>query len=100
LPGATELTVVSQYGEVDPIDAFTNPSKLVAFAGLDPKVFQTGQYGAPRRQVSKCGSPYLRRTLWQMAHRAVCHESDLRDFRRKKRRQNKHHLVAVTADSY
>lgn len=97
LPGATTLTIVSLYGEVDPIEAFPGPSQLVAFAGLDPKVFQTGQYDAPRRHVSKRGSPYLRRTLWQMAHRAVCTEGELRDYWRKKRRQNKHHLVAVTA---
>jgi transposase len=97
LPGATELTIVSLYGEVDSIEAFKKPSQLVAFAGLDPKVFQTGQYDAPRRQVSKRGSPYLRRTLWQMAYRAICNEGDLRDFWRRKHRQNKHHLVAVTA---
>jgi len=97
LPGATPMGIVSLYGEVDPIEAFTGPSQLVAFAGLDPKVFQTGQYDAPRRHVSKRGSPYLRRTLWQMAHRAICQEGELRDYWRRKRRQNKHHLVAVTA---
>lgn len=97
LPGATELTIVSLYGEVDPIETFERPSQLVAFAGLDPKVFQSGQYDAPHRHVSKRGCPYLRRTLWQMAYRAVCTESDLRDFWRRKHRQNKHHLVAVTA---
>ena len=97
LPGATDLTIVSLYGEIGPIEVFGKPSQLVAFAGLDPKVFQTGQYDAPRRKVSKRGSPYLRRTIWLMAHRAVCKEGDLRDFWRRKRRQNKHHLVAVTA---
>jgi transposase len=97
LPGATELTIVSLYGEVDPIETFKRPSQLTAFAGLDPKVFQSGQYDAPHRHVSKRGSPYLRRTLWQMAYRAVCNEGDLRDFWRRKHRQNKHHLVSVTA---
>jgi len=97
LPGATELTIVSLYGEVNPIEAFKKPSQLVAFAGLDPKVFQSGQYDAPRRRISKRGSPYLRRSLWQMAYRALCTEGDLRDFWRRKHRQNKHHLVAVTA---
>jgi transposase len=97
LPGATELTIVSLYGEVDPIESFEKPAQLVAFAGLDPRVFQTGQYDAPRRKISKRGSPYLRQTLWQMAYRAVCTEGDLRDFWRKKHRQNKHHLVAVGA---
>lgn len=97
LPGATELTIVSLYGEISPIEAFKKPSQLVAFAGLDPKVFQSGQYDAPRRRISKRGSPYLRRSLWQMAYRATCSEGDLRDFWRKKHRQNKHHLLAVTA---
>jgi len=97
LPGATALTIVSLYGEVDPIEAFAHPSQLVAFAGLDPKVFQTGQYDAPVRHLSKRGSPYLRYTIWHMAHRAVCREGSLRDYWRKKRRENKHHLVAVTA---
>jgi transposase len=97
LPGATELTIVNLYGEVDPIETFERPAQLVAFAGLDPKVFQSGQYDAPARHVSKRGSPYLRRTLWQMAYRAVCTEGDLRDFWRRKHRQNKHHLIAVTA---
>lgn len=97
LPGATELTIVSLYGEVSPIETFKKPSQLVAFAGLDPKVYQSGQYDAPVRKISKRGSPYLRRSLWQMAYRALCTEGDLRDYWRKKHRQNKHHLVAVTA---
>lgn len=97
LPGATELSIVSLYGEISPIEAFKKPSQLVAFAGLDPKVFQSGQYDAPRRSVSKRGSPYLRRSLWQMAYRALITEGDLRDFWRRKHRQNKHHLVATTA---
>lgn len=97
LPGATELTIVSLYGEISPIEAFKKPSQLVAFAGLDPKVFQSGQYDAPRRSVSKRGSPHLRRSLWQMAYRALMTEGDLRDFWQKKLRQNKHHLVATTA---
>jgi len=97
LPGATALTVVSLYGEISPIEAFKKPSQLVAFAGLDPKVFQSGQYDAPRRRISKRGSPYLRRSLWQMAYRALITEGDLRDYWRRKHRQKKHHLVAVTA---
>lgn len=97
LPGASPLTVVSLYGEVDPIETFGRPCQLVAFAGLDTSVFQTGQYDAPQRHISKRGSPFLRRTLWQMAYRALQQEGDLRDFWLKKKSQNKHQLVAVTA---
>ena len=97
LPGATPLNIVSLYGEVDPIETFKQPSQLVAFAGLDATVFQTGQYDASQRHISKRGSPFLRKTLWQMAYRALQQEGDLRNFWFKKKRQNKHQLVAVTA---
>jgi len=97
LPGASEQNIVSLYGEVDPIETFSQPSQLVAFAGLDASVFQTGQYDSPVRHISKRGSPFLRRTLWTMAHRAVYQEGDLRQYWLKKKSEKKHHLVAVTA---
>jgi len=96
LPGSTTRSVVSLYGEVDPIETFQSPSQLVAFAGLDPHVYQSGQYDAPRRRISKRGSPFLRQTIWQMAHRAVYQEGDLRRFWLHKRAQQKHHLAAIT----
>jgi transposase len=97
LPGASPLNIVSLYGEVDPIETFKQPSQLVAFAGLDATVFQTGQYDNPKRHISKRGSPCLRKTLWQMAFRAAYQEGDLRNYWLKKKSQNKHHLVATTA---
>jgi len=97
LPGADALQAVSLFGETDPIETFRRPEQLVAFAGLDPTVFQTGQYDAPRRGISKRGSPFLRRTLWGMALRSLQQEGDLRDYWLRKRREGTHHLTAVTA---
>jgi len=97
LPGADPLRAVSLYGETDPIGHFASSDQLVAFAGLDPVVFQTGQYEAPRRHISKRGSPVLRQTLWLMAHAAVRQEGSLRDFWLRKREQGLHYLAAVTA---
>ncbi len=97
LPGAAPFSAVSLYGETDPIHAFDGPARLVAYAGLDMPVYQTGQYQAPRRHISKRGSPYLRKTLWTMAHRACYQEGDLRDYWLKKRSLGLHHLAAVTA---
>lgn len=97
IPGATRLNIVSLYGEVDPIETFKQPSQLVAFAGLDATVFQTGQYNAPQRHISKRGSPFLRKALWLMAYRAIMQEGDLRNYWLKKKHQNKHQFVAVTA---
>jgi transposase len=97
LPGINRLSAVGLYGEVDPIESFKTPSQLVAFAGLDPIVFQTGQYNAPRRRISKRGSPYLRYTIWNMAFRAVYQEGDLRTFWLRKRGKGMKHLDSVTA---
>ena len=69
----------------------------MAFAGLDPKVYQTGQYEAPERQISKRGSPYLRRTLWRMAAIAITTKGPLRQYYQRKRKRGLHHLSAITA---
>jgi len=97
LPGASPISIVSLFGETDPIEAFTSPSQLIAFAGLDLVVSQSGEYQAPRRHISKRGSPYLRRTLWIMAHRACYQEGDLRNYWLRRKAQGLSHLEAVTA---
>jgi transposase len=97
LPGADPISAVSLYGETDPIDGFAGPSQLVAFAGLDLVVDQSGKYLAPRRHISKRGSPFLRRTLWHMAHRACLKEGDLRDYYLRRKAAGLKHLSAVTA---
>ncbi len=97
LPGATPCCAVSLFSETDPITTFSTPQKLVAFAGFDPVVFQTGTYNAPCRRISKRGSPMLRNTLWQMAYRASRQEGDLRDYFLRRRAAGLSHRSAVTA---
>jgi transposase len=97
LPGVSSVSAVSLFGETDPISTFSRPDQLVAFAGLDPAVFQTGQYDAPHRHISKRGSPHLRRTLWLMAVAAIMQPGPLRDYYKRRRADGKHHLSAVTA---
>ena len=97
LPGASPLSIVSLFGETDPFEAFTSPAKLIAFAGLDLVVSQSGEYQAPCRHISKRGSPFLRHTLWAMAHRACYQEGDLREYWLRRKGQGLKHLAAVTA---
>jgi transposase len=81
-----------------PISHFKSPEQLVAFAGLDTIVFQTGNYDNKlQRKITKRGCPFLRRTLWQMAFQASQHEGDLRQFYLRRRKYGQHHLAAVTA---
>jgi transposase len=97
LPGADAIKGASLFGETDPVETFQSPRQLVAFAGLEPTIFQTGEYEAPRRGISKRGSPHLRRTLWSMALSTLQRDGELRDYWLRKRRECVHHLTAVTA---
>ena len=97
LPGIDPFKAVSLFGETDPITSFQTPDQLVAFAGLDLGAWQTGQFKATQRHISKRGSPYLRKTLWMMAYRAVYEEGDLRTYWLAKRAAGLKHLSAVTA---
>ena len=97
LPGVSPISAVSLFAETDPISTFSSADQLVAFAGLDPAVFQSGQYDAPRRCISKRGSPHLRRTLWLMALSSVLHPGPLQDYYKRRRAAGLHHTSAVTA---
>ena len=46
------------------------------------------------RQITKRGSPFLRRTLWQMAFQVSQHD---RKFYLRRRKLGQHHLSAITA---
>lgn len=45
-------TIISEIGE---IDRFTDPKKLVAFAGIDPSVFESGKFTATKNRITKRG---------------------------------------------
>ena len=57
--------------EIGDIHRFSHPSKLLAFAGLDPSVYQSGNFTAKRTRMSKRGSRVLRYALMNAAHNVV-----------------------------
>ena len=58
-------------GEIGDIHRFSTPGKLLAFAGLDPTVYQSGNFQAKRTRISKRGSRILRSALMNAAHNVV-----------------------------
>ena len=86
-------------GEIGDIHKFSNPKKLVAYAGIDASVTQSGEYLATHNVMSKRGSPYLRKALFQAALIASRHDPVLKAFYDKKRAEGKHHLTALGAVS-
>lgn len=83
--------------EIGDIERFDSPAKLVAFAGLDASVSQSGEYTGTSGKLSKRGSPYLRRAIWMAASRACFCDEILSAYYQSLRARGKHHLTAVSA---
>jgi transposase len=97
IPGVGPVTGAAILGEIGDVHRFESSAKLVAYAGIDATVYQTGQFQAAEAHMSKRGSPYLRHALWQAASMAVLYEPELKAFYQAKRDQGKHHGTAIGA---
>jgi transposase len=97
IPGIGPATGAAILAEIGDIQRFETLDKLVAYAGIDASVYQTGQFQASEAHMSKRGSPYLRQALWLAAVAALLHDPSLKAYYQKKRDEGKHHGTAVGA---
>lgn len=97
IPGIGEINGAVILGEIGDISRFSNASKLAAYAGIDASVSQSGDYQSSNNRMSKRGSPYLRKALFQAALIAAFHDPVFSAFYQKKRNEGKHHLTAIGA---
>lgn len=84
--------IISEIGD---IKRFSNPSKLLAFAGLDPVVKQSGNFQADSMKISKRGSTYLRYAIYRAAFLIIYNNETFHKFYLDKRAQGKTHRVAL-----
>ncbi len=95
VPGISYVTGAIIIGEIGDILHFKSPDKLLAFAGLDPGVYQSGNYDANKLTISKRGSSYLRWAFHTSASLIIHNDSTFGSYYAKKRKEGKHHLVAL-----
>ena len=95
IPGIGVILGAAILSEIVDISRFSSSAKLAAFAGIDPTVKQSGEFTASHNHMSKRGSPYLRRALWQASTCAVIHDPALKAFFEKKRMEGKPYMNAV-----
>ena len=91
VPGINIIACAIILGETNNFDNFSNATKLLAFAGLDPKIRQSGNFSATSCRMSKKGSPYLRYALIFTAWNAVRHSEKFNKYYCLKRSQGKSH---------
>jgi len=102
VPGVGKTLGAVILGEIGSIEKFDHASKLVAFAGIDATVNQSGEFEGSNNRMSKRGSPYLRRALYQASLVAVTGKNPdpmLRAFYQKKLAEGKHHSTCIGAVS-
>ncbi len=87
----------SKEGREKLLGRFDTPCRLVAFAGLDVKVTQSGEFSGTRQKISKRGSPHLRRAIWLAASREAFCDPTFFQYYQGLRARGKHHLTAVGA---
>jgi transposase len=83
--------------EIGDVNRFESVERLIAYAGIDPTVYQTGQYQAPKTKMSKRVSPCLRHALWHAASMAIQNDPELQVYYQAKRDEGKHHGTVVGA---
>ena len=81
--------------EIGDASEFPSADKIIKFAGLDVRVYQSGtieKHGAIRKR----GSPLLRYALFQAAEKARIHCPEIAEFYSKKKSEGKHPICALT----
>lgn len=91
IPGfATKLSAVV-YHEIGDIQRFKSSKALVAYAGLDPRIRQSGNKLSTNGRITKRGSKYLRSALFLAANVARRYDADLEAYYQKKKNENRTH---------
>ena len=93
IPGIAEISAGSIIAEFGDIKNFESPEKMLAFAGLEPSIRQSGTLSTEGHMV-KHGSGYLRNAIMRVVNSLVMHDQVFNDYYNKKRDEGKHHLVA------
>lgn len=99
LPGVGPTIATTLITEIGDVARFPSGKALVAYAGLDPRVKQSGMSMKRNTSLTKRGSPYLRKALYIAAYIAKRHDSELGAYFEKKRNEGKQYKEAVVATS-
>ena len=95
IPGIGEISAASIISEYGDISCFSSPAKMLAFAGLEPSINQSGTLESNGKMV-KHGSGHLRYVLMNTFLTLLKFNPIFYDFYLKKRSEGKPHRVALS----
>jgi len=95
IPGISYTLGAIILSEIGNIHRFSNPSKLLAYAGLDPSVRQSGNFNATTTRISKRGSKHLRYAIHRASFLIVYNDKVFYEYYTTKRSKGKSHNNAL-----
>ena len=98
--GVGDITGAQLMAEIGDVRRFASRGALIAFAGVDPGVNESGKHSAQSVRTTKRGSPHLRKTLFQIVSthlKKSPQDEPVYQFLDRKRAEGKPYLVYMTA---
>ena len=96
IPGISYRMGAMIIAEIGDFYRFDSADKILAYAGMSPSTYQSGQLDNCYSHMEKRGSRYLRYALYN-ATKYVCHwDEDFGAYLAKKRAEGKHYNVALS----
>ncbi len=95
IPGIGVISCASIISEFGEISRFSSTSKMLAFAGLEPGIIESGTLSSKGKMVKR-GSGYLRHTLMNVAMIVISNNHTFYEYYHKKRLEGKCHRVALS----
>lgn len=99
IPGIGYINGGMILGEIGDIHRFSTPANLLAFVGLDPFVYQSGDFQAKRIRMSKHGLRVLRYTLVNTTHNVVKNNATFKAYYNAKMPKDRTHYNAPLESS-
>lgn len=100
IPGCGKKLTSRVIAEIGDVRRFKNAGSIIAYAGLDAPPYQSGQFEATNRHISKRGNKYLRKTGYEIMKTIKSNvkcENELRTYIIKKESEGKLKKVAKIA---
>lgn len=94
IPGISHFSGTSILAEIGDIGNYPKASKLIKFAGIAPYEHESSQYRAEHTAITKKGSKYLRKTLYQIIVPVITFNPVFKSYYELKRSQGKSHRCA------
>lgn len=97
IPGVGRVTAAVFTAEIGDVSRFSHPKQLVAFVGLDPRVFESGISIHGKGYITKKGNRVLRKTLFNAAMAAIQKPNLFSEFYERKVSEGKPKKVCLCA---